>query len=880
MKTWRRLLLFLRRRKLDRELQEEIRFHLEMKAEEQRAAGLDGREALRAAALSFGNTTVVREQSREFWGWTWLDRLGQDLRYALRTLLGAPGFTATVILILALATGANTAVFTMINAAILRTLPVPRPQELVGIEVQQQRGRRAIFSYPFYRDLRDENRALAGLAAQFSSDVSLSAGGAAEFLNAAPVTGNYFRVLGISPVLGRNLEDSDDRPEAPAVCVLGHAPWRKSFGSDPKVLGRTVRLNTRPFTVVGVLPASFPGVEPGMATALYVPLAKDAELSPPRRELLSNRRSSWLRLVGRLAPGAAPARARAGLQIALDRIAHEGRGRRDAGRVTLRPASQGFGFARQMLERPLLVLMAATAALLLIACANVSMLLLARARARHHEIAVRMALGAGRGRVIRQLLTESFLLAVAGGVAGLLIVRPLVRISVAFLPVYFRELDTSPDWMVFLFLAAGISTVTMLFGLAPAWMATRVDVTPALKTAGGSIGTRLRLGRWLATAQVALCLVLLIGAGLFAASLRNLRAVPPGFEPAGVVLLSLNPQLNGYSEAAQQALIDRLLQRVRPMTGVRAAGLAGIVPLSNAMQSRDFTPEGYPTDAETPTALLNPVTPGYFGTMRIPLLAGREFAARDGAGAPPVIIVNREFARRFWPGRNPVGRRITWGNPFDPKRSIEVVGVAGNQKYDNLREAQQTIAYLPLAQQSAGEVTLHVRTAGPPAAMIARLRATIRELDPNLPVFGVKTLEDQVDESIPVDRLMAWLAAGFASVALALAVAGLYGVTAYALARRTREIAVRLALGATPGSVLGLFLRESAVIIGVGVASGAPAAWAASRLAARMLYGVETLDPTLYAASALLLAGVEALAVYCAAHRAARLEPSIALRAE
>ncbi|HVX65907.1 MAG TPA: ABC transporter permease [Bryobacteraceae bacterium] len=881
MRAWRKFLMLLKRRSLERELAEEMRFHLEMKAAELRASGMSAREAGRAALRSFGNTTLAGERSREFWGWAWLDELVQDLRYEFRTLRASRGFTAVAVLILALGIGANTAVFTLLNAVLLRSLPVRNPGQLVAISIRQKDGfSRTIFSYPFYRDLRDGNRVFAGMLGHFPLYVTVAGGGGAELLTAERVTGNYFDVLGVRAARGRTIGPEDDRGHP--VCVLSFALWQGRFGADEHILGRTVRLNRRPFTVIGVAPEGFTGTEPGQPRALFIPLSAPA--APDGSgfdDMLQERQSSWLQVLARLAPGMGKDQARAGLQVTLDHISKAGEGRYDAGRVSLFAGGQGMGFLRSFLEKPLLVLMAATVLVLLIACANLATLVTARAAARRGEISVRLALGAGRGRIVRQLLTENLALSVAGGAAGWVLVRPVTNLFVTFLPSFFQDIDASPDWRAFAFLTAAIALVTVLFGLAPALEATRLDLSSAHNDRAGRTRQRLTLSRALVVGQVALSLVLLVSAALLVVSLRNLRGLNTGFVADRVVLMTMNPRLNGYSEAETGRFYERLRERVRSLAGVRAASFGTMVPVSDSMASQDFSAEGYqPRAGEEMVAYRNTVAPGYFETMRIPLLLGRGFSERDRKGAPPVVVVSQECARRYWPGQNPLGKHISWRTPFDPAYAMEVIGVAADYKYLSLREAPRVLVYKAVAQEGTGHLVLHVRTAADPKATIPTLLAQVHALDATLSVQDVKTMAAQVDESLSRDRLLATLSAAFAALALLIGATGLYGVTAYTVERRTREIGVRIALGATSGDVLRLVVGEIALLVGAGLAAGLTASWGATRALRTFLFGLEPYDPASYAGAVMLLAAVALVAAWHAGRRATQIHPVEALKAE
>jgi predicted permease len=892
-KSLRRLAFLFRRNELHAQLDEEMQFHLEMQVQANRKAGMTAEDARYAAARRFGNQTLAREASREFWGWTWLDRLGQDLRYALRTLRANPGFTAAAVLTLALGIGANTAVFTLVNATILRMLPVKNPEELVVVRITPpHHEERLQFSYPFYRDVRDRNTVLAGLATFWPLAASLSREGVTEYAKGLTVTGNYFSVLGVAAASGRLLTPEDDRVQgAHPVCVISHRLWRQRFGGDPAIVGATVLLNAYKFTVVGVTSPSFQGGEPGMSTDFYAPMMMYRTLARHSWDILSGRKPKWLPLIGRMKPGITMAQARAGLQATVDGIARD-IDKDDGGRVAVVSGSQGMGWLRREAETGLTILGTITALLLVIACANVAALLLARGSARRREIAVRLSIGAARGRVVRQLLTESLVLAAAGGACGVFVAWIVVAGLMAYLSSIGNglfTLDTRPDWLVLAFLSAVVAAATLLFGLVPALHSSRVAVTPVLKdisTEGR--GGRFFLRRTMVAAQVALCVVLLTVAGLFIRSLTNIRAIETGLRPDSLVLAAFNPQRNGYAQTERDDLNRRLLERVRALGAVQSASLSSITPLSGANLSREFLPEGYEANnGESRELWMNGVTPGYFKTMGIRLLAGRDFDERDRAGAQPVAVVNEALAKRFWPAQNPIGKRVRWGDRM--KNSLEVVGVVRKHKYSNLQEGDQPVLYTALAQgvpysscseACSGDTVLSVRTSMEPAAMIPALRAEIRALDRNLPVYDIKTMAAQLDESITGERLLATLSGAFGGLALLLAAIGLYGVIAYSVARRIHEIGIRMALGAAAADVLRLVMRDSVSMVGIGLVIGLPAAWFSTKLIGSFLYGLTPHDLGVYAAAAAMLAVVALLAAWLPARRATRVAPASALRCE
>ncbi len=888
MRVWRRLWAYLNRNRMAAELAEEMRFHLEMKAEANRANGVAPDDAEPAARRSFGNVTLAAEESRAHWTWSWVDHLGQDLRYALRSVRNSPGFMAVAVLTLSLGVGANTAMFTLFDALVLRPLPVKDPGRLVLVKIANpaKNEEQYQYSYPFYTALRDHNLAFSGMLARWPMAMSFSTGGTAERVEGELVTGNYFEVLGSEALIGRTLMPDDDLRGAPKpVCVLSYSFWRRQFAGDPSVIGRTVLLNAQKITIVGVARRDFPGSEPGVGKDVRVPLTLFREISPGHGDVLSNRDAQWLQVIGRLKPGISPEQARQNLQATVEGIAREEK-RNAAGTVELLSGSHGFRSLGEM-DDSFVILLSIAAVVLLIACANVASLLIARGAARGKELALRLTLGAGRLRLLRQLLTETLFIAALGAVLGAIIAQPLISYALGFLPHRFNQVDTTPDWRVFLFFGAVIGTVTLIAGLAPGTIAVRVQIAPVLRDLASS--GRARIRRVLVSLQVALAVVLLIAAGLFIQGMRHSYAVNTGIRAGSLVLLKLNPRLNGYSEPETRAFYDRLLERTRSLGGVERASIASVTPMSGAALWSTFVAEGGAgvRDAQGRWASINHVSPGYFDTLGIALLAGRDFTARDVRGGPRVAIVNEKLARLYWPGQNPLGKRIRW--TFD-KGTLEIVGVVRGHKYQSVREPDRPLIYTAYAQGEpsescsnaceAGEMVLTVRTALDAATAVHTVRAEVAALDRNLPVYDARTMRIQLDMDLAPERAMSALSGGFATIAMLLAATGLYGVIAYSVARRRREIGIRMALGATRGGVVGLVLREACAVLTAGLIAGLVCGWGAARGIASLLGGIPPAGAGIYVAAGAVVTATMLASALVPAGRAARLDPMAACRYE
>ena len=913
--TWLRILALrwqslFRKRRLEQELDEELRSHLEMLIEENLRKGMSSEEARYAARRSLGGVEQMKEVYREQRGLPVIETLVQDLRYGLRMLLKNRGFTAVAVLTLALGIGANTAIFSLINAVMLRMLPVREPERLALFAEVDTRGTRESFSYPLYERFLDHQSSFTGICAASSEGrmwMTVSApgaGSATESVRAEKVSGNFFSVLGVNAVLGRILTAADDRPGDPQpVVIISHRFWQRRFGRDAAVVGRNIVLNDVPFTIVGVAPPGFFGFEVGSRPEVWLPLQMHPQVSTgPFKTALKEPGFGWLQLMGRLQPGVSREEARAEMDLVYQRrlaesaAAHgskwseEERRKHFARKVVLQSGATGWTELRKDFGQPLFLLMWAVGLVLLIACANVANLLLAHAAARQKELALRLAIGAGRGRLLRQLVTESLLLAGLGGTLGTLFSVWGTEVLLTYLP---RRpdpilLQVGPDGRVFVF-TLGVSVVTgLLFGLAPALRNTRLDLTAALKEqTGGTSASRLKINKILVITQVALSVFLLAGAGLFVRSLQKLKSINTGFTQENLLQFGLDGG-QGYDVTRLVLLYEQTLQRLESLPGVRAASFTSIPLLTGSGWSDRFVPEGYaPESDEKLTFHGMRVGPRFFETMDIPLLLGRDFTARDTKqdgkraepSAPSVAVINQSLARRFFGTNNPLGRRFTLGSRA--QESIEIVGVVTDAKYRNLRDPAPPTFYLPFFQRpNEWRVTFEVRTLRDPSSLVAALPPLLREIDPRLQVLGSYTMEQMVDESLLQERILAQLAGFFSVSALLLAALGLYGVLAYGVACRTREIGIRLAVGANRGEVIGLVIKQGLKLVCVGALIGLSAALAAMRVVKSLLYETAPTDAATFVGVTLLLVLVALVACWLPARRAAKIDPMTALRYE
>jgi len=835
------------------------------------------------------------------------------IRFAFRNLTKAPVFTAVAVLSLALGIGANTAIFTLIDQLMLRLLPVKNPTGLVQLDSQGNHYGNNFgpntFSYPMYRDFLDRNQAFSGVLCRSTTPVSMSFHGQTERTSGEMVSGTYFHVLGVGAAMGRTIAPGDDTPPlGRPVVMLSHRYWQTRFSGDPAILNKTMVLNGHNFTVIGVAAPGFDGIEPGAATALFVPITMKSWMAPSMESIanLEDRRSSWLQILGRLKPGVSPQQAKASMQVLFHQILEQevkdpriARASAEARRSFLRatidvlPAASGRSSLRYQMSKPLQALMAIVALVLLIACGNVANLLLVRAAGRQREIAVRLALGAGRWQIMRQLLVESVLLSLTGAIVAVAVAYAGVRALLTFLPQDAAGLAAAPDTRILLF-NFGVALLTgLLFGLVPALQATRPNLTPTLKDRAGSASGagHARLRKSLVVAQVTLSLLLLIGAGLFLRSLHNLRELGPGFSPTNLVAFTVDPSLNGYDPSRATTFFRELKRNLAAAPGVRSASLAMIGILEGNAWDSDTNVEGYtPKPGENMNPEFNAVSPGYFATLGVPLLEGRDFTGRDVAviqhrgipfPIPNVVIVNETLAKRYFGNRSAIGRHMGFGNEPGSVADMEIIGVVKDFRYQGIRGDITRQAFIPyIGLPVISFMTAYVRTALPPEQAFGAIRRTVAALDRNLPVYNLRTLESAIDASLLNERLVASLSAIFGALATLLAVIGLYGVMAYTVEQRTREIGIRVALGAQRTNVVWLVMKEVLAMLAIGFAIGLPAAWLAARLIASLLYGIEPTDPLSIAAAMAALATIALPAGYLPAARASRVDPLRALRHE
>ena len=830
--------------------------------------------------------------------------LPSDLRYAVRGLLRSPLFAAVAILSLTLGIGANTAIFTLIDQILLRKLPVKNPDELVmlyqeGAHNGSNMGSR-MHSYPIYQDYQKRAEPLSQVLCRRLVPASVSVDDRTERLEAEMVSGNYFSMLGVTAAAGRvfNSDEDDQVYKGHPVVVLAYDYWVSRFAADRGVIGRKILVNSYPMTIVGVSAAGFAGIDPTRSPQIRVPIQMKPVMLPDFEWLgISDRRARWVQVFGRLKPGYSVENAQAPLQglftqirsyemtlpAAKDWSAYM-RGEFMKGRLLVEPAAMGYSGLRNDFSTALLVLMCMVGLVLLIACANVANLLIARGFMRQKEIAVRLSLGASRGRLVRQLLVESLLLSFVGGVLGVFLAVALTRGLLALVPSDGSPLliRAQPDLRILGF-TLGLTFLTgIIFGLMPALRASRPDPWTTLKDTIGSIagaGGSLFLRKGLVTVQVALSFLLLFGAGLFVRSLQNLKGTDPGVALDNLITFQLAPALSGYDDQRSVNLYNELLDRLRAAPGVHAAGIATVPILSGNEWDSSMSVEGHrPSDGEDMQAFMNAVSPGYFATMKIPLLEGRDFTRLDGKSETRVAIVNRRFANHFFPRASPLGRRLGFGTGPDTKLEIEIVGVVVDSLYEGPREGIHRQVFIP--NWGRNSAAFYVRTSSPSGSAHTLARNVVKSLDAAMPVYEVKTLERQLDETLLSDRLVALLAAWFGLLATLLASIGLYGVMAFVVARRRKELGIRMALGAQPATVVWLVMKEVLVLLAIGLAVGIPSAMALGRLVATELYGIQPHDPAIAVVTMLLLTGVSAAAGLIPATRASRIDPILALRYE
>jgi len=896
---------WFRRRSLERGLDRELQYHFDRRVADLAAAGIPEPEARRRVAVELG-LAQVREEVRDLWLTRWLRDLLYDLRFSARSFLRSPGFTATTLLSLALGIGATTAIYSLVDQVILHALPVREPERLVLVDwngddlITGAFGSFNLMPYPICRDLQQQTRFLDGVLCRAEIQVNLTAGGDPRPVAAEIVSGTYFPVLGVGPALGRVIEPEDDAsPGAGPVVVLSYDFWQAQFGGAADIVGRKVLIGNHPMTVIGVAAAGFRGVDVGAVPAFWIPTSMYADANLATNEDLLNSPTRWLQILARLRPDVTPAQAQAGLQpwfkawlqdsmlrpgfpmISADR-------RRDylASTLEITSAPQGHSPLRRSLSQPLWLLFAATGVLLGLACLNVAGLFLARGSARGREIGTRLALGASRGRIGRQLLADSLLLAAAGGVLGIALAPPAMRALIVFLPRDLAANALRPSLSLDLlgFALATSLAAGLLSGLAPALHAGRDNIVNSLRERGGAGFGGVRLRKTIVTLQVAFSLILLIGAALFLRTLTGLLAKGPGFDTSSLLSFAIAPLQNGYSRADASRLVRRLDEQIRALPAARSSAAARFAFLDGGAWSNKVTIQTDRRTVSDRAVNFNAVSPGFFATLGVRVLAGRDFDQSDsrppGETGPRCAIVNQAFVKRYLAGRDPLGVRIArGGGGTDVKPNSPIVGVVADMSYRGLRDNSEQV-FFPLFEGEDAGATFYVKLRGAPEQAIPSIRRLVRQDDPRLPILWFRTLDDQVNRSLNTERMLAALSGSFGALALLLSLIGLYGVMSFVVTRRTREIGIRLALGATRASALRLVLRDAVAMIAVGIATALPCVAALGKLVQSQLFGVTATDPATVATAALILAAGALAAAFIPAWRASNVNPTDALRLE
>ncbi|MGC9996643.1 MAG: ABC transporter permease [Terriglobia bacterium] len=876
--------MFWRKRKSS-DFAAEINAHLELETERLKEQGLSEAEARTAARRAFGNVTRAEERFYESGRWLAWDHLVQDIRFGLRSLRKCPGFTAVAVLSLALGIGANTTIFSYVNALLLRPPSVvAAPNKLCALWNRLPDGQYLQFSYPDYVYYRDHSQAFSGLVA-YSSDperVSWKTGGETGLVMGQLVSGNFFSVLGVKPILGRTfLPEEDQVPLRNPVVVLNHRFWQQRLGSDLGVIGKTLIFNGSSFSVVGVAPAHFSGIEALSEPDFWTPIMMQRQISPGM-DLLTTRTGYWLFVTGRPKPGIAPQQAQADLSVLEKQLAQAFPQSNKGWDAAVMPLS-GLPPEFNGVAAPVTgLLMAVVGLVLLIACANLANLLLARASRRTREMAIRSALGAGRGRIIRQMLTESAMLSLAAGVVAL-------GLSVFSGPLLFKlkppmlsfvNIQLPLDWRVLAFTLLVSLLAGFAFGVAPALRSSKVDVVSRLKEEATGSPARNRLRNVLVAGQVAVCTILLIGAGLCLRSLASASSIDPGFRISNRLVVTLDLDILGYSENRGREFYSQVIDKVGGLPGVESASVANHLPLGFARMATVVAIDGYQPPPGLPGIPIDfmGVGPGYFHTLGVSLLSGRDFTRQDNQASPGVVIINEAMAQRYWPGQNPVGKQMSLA--FGKRSPLEIVGVVATGKYRSLQEENQPFLFRPFAQAYEAQAALVVQTTGDPKTMLATVERAIQAVDPNLPVLDAETLAQYMSIPLFLPRFTGTLLGVFGVLALLLAALGLAGVVAYYVGLRTREFGVHMALGAEPRDVLALVVKQGMRLSLAGVVIGLVAALGLSRVLSGLLFGVRPTDPITYIGVALVLTATMLLACYLPARRATKVDPMVALRYE
>jgi predicted permease len=888
MKWLKRLWTTLRPGRLDSDLEDELRFHIEQRVDENIAVGMSAAEARHDAQLRFGNSTLLKEAARENEIMIWLETAMQDVRYALRGLRRSPGFAATAILSLGLGIGANTAIFSFVNALLLKHLPVPESARLVQFaEYGHGAPINTVFSLPFLAELDKGNRVFDGILGRFPVRINITTDGLAEPLNGEVVTGNYFRTLQVRPALGRLLTEEDiDAAAGNPVCVISYSMWQERFAGASDIIGRKLLLNAHPYTVVGVTEKGFYGPQLQSRIDMQLPVSRMGDFmggffsTGGGGGMWKSPGFAWLSPLARLKPGVSAIKAQTMMEPLAQAIRTASGAKGEKTTFRLADGSQGANYDSNF-SKPVTVLMGIVALVLLIACANLAGLLLARANARAKEFAVRLSLGASRGRLVRQLMVESVAIACCGGLVGLVLAVWIVATLLAYLNAGRSgggALHVGLDPLVICFSILLSLLTAVLFGLVPAWQSARPDIIPELKgspgkarASSGGVGMR----SFLIVFQIALSLMILFAAGLLTRTLSSLKMIDLGFDPARVITLHIDPAMNGYTPDQTDRIFDDILSRLRAQPVIFAASLAVVSPLEGSMISLDVTVPGHIGKSSDLQTNFNMIGRDYFKTLNQTLLTGRDFGDRDVRKAPGVAIVNQLFVEQYMPGQNPIGWhfKVSGGD-------VEIVGLAKNARYQALREKQWPLVYMPVQQTVSSGYTLLVRTRLEPRRAIAEIEQAIRSVDPKVPIYDVRELQDQINQGISSERVLSFLSTLFSALATLLCGIGIYGLIAYAVSRRTREIGVRFAMGAQKMDVAKLFLRESLLLVAAGILAGIPLALASTRVLKSLLYGVAPSDPLTLTLTIAIFVIAGLLASVLPVLKAARIEPIQALRDE
>jgi predicted permease len=882
---------WLGKRRADEQLDDEVRGYVELLANEKIQQGMSAAQAHREAKLETGGIEQVKEQVREARAGRFLETLWQDVHYGLRMLRKSPGFTAVAILTLALGIGANTAIFSLVNWLILRPLPLERPSQVVFLESSYKNGGTSTtFSYPDFQQVQQQTSHIfaSTSAVQMFQVDGLSVDGTSEPMWSNYVTGNFFSLLGVKPALGRLILPSEGGAiGADPVLVLSYAYWKSRFDGNPGILGKRVTVNGRPMTIVGVAPEGFHGVEAALDMQGYMPLGMAPALEDAPQDLFTNHKGGNLELIARLKTGVTLAQAQPALQVVAPRLGRQSPVTMTVHAVALGPVSLVTGPAvRPALNIVSSLFLILAGAVLVLACMNIANLCLVRVAARQREVAVRAALGATSSRLIRQLLTESLLLALLGCGGGIILGIAASRSfsSVPLQTSFPFVLDFSFDWRVFAYAVAAAALTGILVGITPALRASRADLSEILHEGGRTSTGRQRFRNVLVVAQVAGSLMLLIVAGLFVRSMERVQHSDLGFDPSHILNATIDPHEAGYSETQAQEFEKTVLTRARVLPGVTSASLAVAVPMGYSSYYSTLKIEGYEMrpGQDTPAAGYNVVTSEYFRTMHIPILEGRGILDSDDQDAPRVAVVNQNFVSLYWHGQNPIGRHFS--TTGDTKYPMEVVGVVRNSRDTDIFTSNDPFYYVPLAQNPKRNfvVTLQLRAASSPESLAPEITGLIHSLEPAMPVFDVQTMTTVLNglNGFLLFQFAAVLAGSLGILGLLLAIVGVYGVISYAASQRTHEIGIRIALGAQPRQVLGLILRQGIVIVGIGVFAGLLSAAAMAKLVSDFLYGTSPVDPLTYVVTSILLAAIALLACYIPARRAMRVDPLVALRYE